>query len=65
VDYAGDNWLRGWFCGVDTRGVAITVLKSEALWETFVQRTLTELRRVLKPGGHAAFEVGEVRKGSV
>lgn len=26
---------------------------------------LRELRRVLKPGGHLAFEVGEVRKGTV
>jgi hypothetical protein len=24
-----------------------------------------ELRRVVKPGGHVAFEVGEVRRGSV
>jgi hypothetical protein len=30
-----------------------------------VRHTLTELSRVVKPGGHVAFEVGEVRNGKV
>ena len=30
-----------------------------------VRCTLTELARVVKPGGHVAFEVGEVRNGKV
>ena len=30
-----------------------------------VRDTLTELARVVQPGGHVAFEVGEVRNGKV
>ena len=30
-----------------------------------VRNVLVELSRVLKPGGHVAFEVGEVRKNTV
>ncbi len=30
-----------------------------------VRDTLIEQARILKPGGHVAFEVGEVRNGSV
>ena len=30
-----------------------------------VRDTLTELARVVRPGGHVAFEVGEVRSGKV
>ena len=30
-----------------------------------VRETLGELGRVVRPGGHVAFEVGEVRKGKV
>ena len=64
VDYALDNWLRGWFCGIDTRAVKITQLRLKAEWEQFVERSLVELKRVLKPGGHIAYEVGEVHQGS-
>jgi predicted methyltransferase len=34
-------------------------------WATFVQKTFVELARIVKPGGHVAFEVGEVRNGTV
>ena len=30
-----------------------------------MQRSLAELRRIVRPGGVIAFEVGEVRKGKV
>ena len=30
-----------------------------------VRGTLTELARIVRPGGHVAFEVGEVRNGKV
>ena len=30
-----------------------------------VRDTLTELARIVRPGGHVAFEVGEVRNGKV
>jgi hypothetical protein len=65
VDYAGDNWLRCWFCGVDATSVPITKLRDAGDWELFIGRVLGVLRQLLKPDGHVAFEVGEVRKGSV
>ena len=65
VDYAGDNWLRCWFAGIDPGAVRITVPKKLEAWEEVMTGVLRELRRVLKPGGHVAFEVGEVSKGTV
>ncbi len=65
VDYATDNWLRCWFCGIETAAVGITVLKRLDVWQAFVADVLRELRRVLRRGGHVAFEVGEVRGGAV
>jgi hypothetical protein len=63
VDYAGDNWLRCWFLGVDPKGVQLTVPKKIVEWQAAMQRVFSELARVLKPGGHVAFEVGEVHSG--
>ncbi|SMH50973.1 DNA methyltransferase [Mesorhizobium australicum] len=65
VDYAGDNWLRCWFAGIDPRMVAIDHHRTVAEWTGFVRATLAELARVVRPGGHVAFEVGEVRGGKV
>ncbi len=65
VDYETDNWLRCWFAGIDPDDVAIDMHRSEEKWSAMVRRTLTELARVVRPGGHVAFEVGEVRKGQV
>ena len=63
VQYAHDNWLRCWFAGIDARAVEIAMHRTESAWETLVRSTLTELARVVRPGGHVAFEVGEVRGG--
>jgi len=65
IDYAGDNWLRGWFCGYDTRSLALTVPRSLSQWEAFLEEAFAEFRRVLAPGGWIAFEVGEVRAGKL
>jgi hypothetical protein len=65
VQYAHDNALRGWFAGIDVAGVNIAMHRTEAAWEAMVRATLTELARVVRPGGHIAFEVGEVRCGRV
>ncbi|MEO6213414.1 MAG: DNA methyltransferase, partial [Vicinamibacterales bacterium] len=65
VQYAEDNWLRSWFAGIDTTSVAIAHHRTEAAWQEMVRYTLTELARVVRPGGHVAFEVGEVRNGKV
>ncbi|MGZ8899931.1 MAG: DNA methyltransferase, partial [Limisphaerales bacterium] len=61
VDYAGDNWLRCWFAGMDAKSVRLTVPKKLEEWQAEMTRVFSELRRVLKVGGHVAFEVGEVR----
>ncbi|HEY0423421.1 MAG TPA: DNA methyltransferase [Rhodopila sp.] len=65
VDYEGDNWLRCWFAGIDPAGVRIDKHKDIAAWERFVRRGFREFARVVRPGGFVAFEVGEVRGGSV
>jgi hypothetical protein len=65
VNYQADNWLRCWFRGVDANMVPITQVRRPEDWQDFVVETLTEVRRTLRPGGHVAFEVGEVRGGAV
>jgi hypothetical protein len=65
VDYEGDNWLRCWFAGIDPGTVRIDRHRDVAEWETFVRRVFAELARVTKPGATVAFEVGEVRDGTV
>jgi hypothetical protein len=65
VDYAGDNWLRCWFCGVDPQSVPITIARRLDDWGRAMAMVFRELRRVLRPGGRVAFEVGEVRRGTV
>lgn len=65
VNYAGDNWLRGWFCGIDTSDVQISMHKKLPDWQAAMTDVFRELARVLRPGGHVAFEVGEVRNGKI
>jgi hypothetical protein len=65
VDYVGDNWLRCWFLDIDPKDVKISQLRTVNSWESFTHDTLTELSRIVKVGGHIAYEVGEVRNGKV
>ena len=65
VDYQQDNWLRCWFAGIDAAAVKIDKHRTVADWEDFVRRSFREFVRVVRPGGHIAFEVGEVRHGTV
>src|SRR5262249_25008737 len=65
VDYAGDNWLRCWFMGIDPKSVKLTVPRKLEDWQAVMTEDFKELHRVLKPGGHVAFEVGEVHGGRV
>ena len=65
VNYASDNWLRCWFCGIDADSVPITMARKLDEWRLAMSEVFDELRRVLVPGGHVAFEVGEVRGGTI
>jgi len=63
VQYADDNWLRCWFLGIDPKSVALTVPKKIETWREVMTAVFQELHRLLKTGGHIAFEVGEIHGG--
>jgi len=67
VQYAKDNWLRCWFNGIDGDAIErdLTVTRSIESWCRVMESTFRELFRVTVPGGHVAFEVGEVRRGRI
>lgn len=67
VAYAKDNWLRCWFNGLDAAaiGQGITMARTVPAWTSVMADVFRELYRVTAPGGHVAFEVGEVRRGTV
>ena len=65
VQYDLDNWLRCWFNHIDAKAIALWQIKKPEQWQEKMTGVFRELRRLLKPGGHVAFEVGEVRGGSV
>jgi hypothetical protein len=65
VNYAADNWLRCWFIGVAPASVRLTVPKKLEEWQVAMSTVFRELHRILRPGGHVAFEVGEVRGGKI
>ncbi len=67
VQYATDNWLRCWFNGLDAPAIAagITMARKLSDWRDVMGGVLQELHRVTRQGGHVAFEVGEVRGGSI
>ena len=67
VQYSQDNWLRCWFNSIDVESVSerITITSSVEKWSTVMQEVFNELFRITKKGGWVAFEVGEVRGGSI
>jgi len=65
VDYATDNWLRCWFIGIDAKTVRLTVPRKLDAWQKEMTAVFKELHRVLRPGGHVAFEVGELDRGKI
>ena len=67
VQYAQDNWLRCWFNKLDAEAISkqIMCLADINAWQQFIGQVFAELYRVTKPNGWVAFEVGEVRKGTV
>ena len=65
VDYKGDNWMRCWFAGIDPDRVGITQTGSLDAWKALVRAALDNVAAIAAPGAVFAFEVGEVRKGSL
>jgi len=65
VNYKHDNWLRCWFNDIDPDTVEIWQFKKTKEWQHAMTAVFTELYRILRPGGFVAFEVGEVRNGSI
>ena len=67
VQYAKDNWLRCWFNGIPHEEMqkAVTMIRDEREWSNVMLDVLKELHRITRPGGHVAFEVGEVRNQSI
>ena len=64
VDYRRDNWLRCWFAGIDSEA-APRCTRSLAEWTSQLTAAMVEIHRVLRLGGHAAVEVGEIRRGKI
>ena len=65
VDYKKDNWLRCWFVDIDPEALKISTYSSVEEWRAFIHDAFEEMCRVVREGGHIAFEVGEVRNGKV
>jgi hypothetical protein len=67
VDYAGDNWLRCWFNGLDAAAIGrgLSTPRTLAAWSETMAGVFADLFRVTKPGGFVAFEVGEIRGGKL
>lgn len=65
VQYSQDNWLRGWFNMIDPATVRLTLARTVEEWNGVMGGVFQELYRITRGGGFVAFEVGEVRNGSV
>lgn len=67
IQYSEDNWMRCWFNSIDVEDVNknLTITRTVADWAKAMRKAFLELIRILKPKGWIAFEVGEVRRGSI
>lgn len=65
VNYQGDNWLRCWFNHIDPKNVSLWNIRNPDTWIEVMTKVFLELKRILKPGGYIAFEVGEIRGGKI
>lgn len=63
VDYLADNWIEMWFCNIERSSLEANLVQTGDLdeWMQFISDTLSEMHRVVVPGGVVAVEVGEVR----
>ena len=62
VNYKDDNWMRAWFLGLEDEMARAEVMMTPdiSLWLHFMRDVAREMGRVLKKGGRAVIEVGEV-----
>ncbi len=65
VDYANDNWLRCWFNDIDPQNIPISIHRKLDDWRQDMFQTFKHINRLLQSGGYVAFEVGEVRGGTI
>lgn len=67
VHYANDNWLRCWFNQINADEIAghITTPSDPTEWSYVMEDVFQELYRITRHGGWVAFEVGEVRNGTI
>lgn len=67
VSYSSDNWLRGWFNSVRSKTLQESIRESRDVkgWKAMMLGVFHQLYRITKEGGWVAFEVGEIRKGSL
>lgn len=65
VQYADDNWLRCWFNSIDIENVEISMAKTLETWCEIMSDVFNELYRITMKNGFVAFEVGEVKNGTI
>ena len=65
VNYYNDNWMRCWFLGIDSSTVKLSQIREPNDWQALMTEVLRDVKRILKPGGYVAFEVGEVKSGKL
>lgn len=67
VQYSSDNWLRCWFNSIDAKAndKKLTTSADLSEWSYAMEDVFAELFRITQHGGWVAFEVGEVRGGSI
>ena len=65
VNYKTDNWMRCWFAGIDPDAVGITQTGSLDAWKGLVRGALDNTATISRRGAAFAFEVGEIRSGSL
>lgn len=64
VNYRQDNWLRCWFAGVDSNKIP-KLTSSAPKWTENISLAIKEMLRIMKPQGHLAIEVGEIKRGQI
>ena len=65
VNYHSDNWMRCWFLDIDSSTVKLSQIRQPDDWQALITEVLRDVKRILKPGGYVAFEVGEVKAGKI